>query len=122
MPGADALFSVLGMLIAIGLVLGLAYWFTRHVAGTGGLAGFRAASGGEHLQVLAQTAIGKDERLLVVLAGEHYLLLGVTPAGITKLAELTAGEADVWRRKDMTPPPMPPSFRDALQSCLRKKK
>lgn len=109
------------MLLCVVAVIGLAYWFTRHVAGSGGLSGFLPMAGREHLKVLAQTALGKDQSLLVVAAGERYFLLGATPSQITKLAELTAEEAAVWQAESGERP-VPPSFKDALLSRLGKKK
>lgn len=114
------LFSALGVLLAVLLICGLAYWFTRYVAVSGALGGFRAADGGGRLSVLAQIGVGKDERLMVAAVGERCFLLGVTPAGITKLAELTGEEAAAWLQEQA--PPQRPSFRDALRASMGRKR
>ena len=48
-----------------------------------------------------RAVLGKDQLLLVVQAGERYLLLGSTPAGLTLLAELSREEGENW----LPPPP-----------------
>ena len=111
--------SLLGMIVAIVVVIGLAYWFTRLV-GKGRIPAFGMSRRNEDLSVLAQTPIGKDQRLAVVQAGERYLLLGVTAQNITLLAELTAEEAARWLPE--TPEGAdgrPPTFKQAFMDSLR---
>ena len=57
--------SLLGMIVAIVVVIGLAYWFTRMV-GKGRFHALGIGRRDEKLTVLAQTQIGKDQRLAVV--------------------------------------------------------
>ena len=91
--------SLLGMLIAIVVVIGLAYWFTRYIVGKGRIPALSMMSRrDEKLSVLAQTQIGKDQRLAVVQAGERYLLVGVTAHNISLLSELTAEEEALAKR------------------------
>ena len=117
------IFSVLGLLIIILLVLAGAWIFTRW-AGQNLGGGFPAVSRSGRLRVLDRAGVGRDQSLLVVRAGQRYLLLGSTPAGLTLLAELTAEEGKDWD------PPQPPDgpeqkrpmdFR-ALMRQLRDKK
>ena len=92
----DPILSVIGLLAIILLVLVGAYLFTRWAGKSlnGGLiAGF---GGGRRLEVLDRAGLGKDQSLLVVRAGQRYLLLGSTPAGVTLLAELTQEEGESW--------------------------
>lgn len=112
-----SLLSVLWLLICVVAVSGLAYWFTKFVVGRGLVGGAAAGKGGS-LTVLAQISVGKDQRLLVVRAGERCFLLGATPAAISTLAEFTAEEAEHWK----TPPPGEtlPSFRESLVNVLKK--
>lgn len=117
----NTLFSALGVLLVVLAICALAYWFTRYVAVSGALGGFRTAAGGGRLRVLAQLGIGKEERLLVAAAGERCFLLGVTPAGISLLAELTGEEAAAWSEAETTAP-APPSFRDSLRACITGRK
>lgn len=93
MPGQ--ILSVLGMIFAIAAILGLAYWFTRYVAGRAFAPGAGAAQTSE-FSVLAQLMLGKGQRLLVVRIGERCLLLGVCAESISLLAELTEEEAAAW--------------------------
>ena len=92
----DPILSVIGLLAIILLVLVGAYLFTKWAGKSlnGGLiAGF---GGGRRLEVLDRAGLGKDQSLLVVRAGQRYLLLGSTPAGVTLLAELTQEEGESW--------------------------
>ena len=88
--------SVLSLLAIILLVLAGAWVFTRW-AGQNLGGGFFAAGRGGRLQVLDRAAVGRDQSVLVVKAGQRYLLLGSTPAGLTLLAELTREEGENWK-------------------------
>ena len=113
-----------GMLIIFVLVMIGAYFFTRWAGKSlgGGFAAFRRDGG--QIQVLDRAGLGRDQALLVVRAGERYLLLGSTPAGLTLLAELTKEEGENWN------PPVPPKgpeqakpldFRALMQRLKEKK-
>ena len=116
--------SVLSLLAVILLVLVGAYFFTRWAGQAAGSGLFSARRGGGQLQILDRANLGRDQALLVVKAGQRYLLLGCTPAGLTLLAELTREEGKSW---DPPVPPegpevkRPPDFR-ALMQRLREKK
>ena len=115
--------SALGMLFAVLLVLAGAYAFTRWAGPNLGGSLFAVGKGGR-LQVLDRTAVGRDQALLVVRAGQRYLLLGSTPAGLTLLAELKQEEGELW--DPPTPPEGPEEKRSldfhALMQRLREKK
>ena len=91
----EILLSVLSLLAAVLLVLAGAYVFTRW-AGKNLGGGFFSVRGGSRLQVLDRAVLGRDQAVLVVRAGQRYLLLGSTPAGLTLLAELTEEEGKLW--------------------------
>lgn len=117
------LFSLLGMLLAVAVILLLAHWATKRLAnGMGGAPSFRRDSG---LKILSQLPLGRDQRLVVVQAGERCLLLSATPAGISLLAELSEEERAAWARdtaqQEIT---ARPNFQEALRAVLdsRKKK
>ncbi len=117
-----AVFSLLGILLVLLLVLGGSYLFTRW-AGMG-LAGRFGLPGAGHVRVLERVTLGRDQSLLVVQAAERYFLLGSSPSGFSLLAELTAEEGELWS----APPPSggpasanAPDFR-ALFKRLREKK
>ena len=116
MPWDTTLASLLWLIICVVLIVGLAYWFTRYVAGRGMLGGL---SGGRRLEILDQLSLGRDQRILLARAGERYLLLGATPSGISLLAELTAEEAAAWQK-----PPEEgerPSFPEAFFTIMKQK-
>ena len=112
--------SLLGMLVVIVLVIGLAYWFTRHVVGKGKLPSFGMLRKDGDLSVLTHTQIGKDQRLAVVQAGERYFLLGITAHNISLLSELTAEEAARWKPQVTEGGDgQNPTFKEAFMDSLR---
>ena len=117
--------SVLGLLAVILLVLLGAYLFTRWASqslGTGGL--FAAPKGGSRLRVLDRALIGRDQALLVVKAGQRYLLMGSGPGGLTLLAELSREEGENWEAPVSPEGPelrRPPDFRALIQRLKEKK-
>ena len=118
----EVLLSLLWLVVCCAVVLGLAYWFTKHVVGRGRLGSLGIGGGTENLRVLDQLSLGKDQRLLVVCAGDRFLLLGVTASGISTLAELTPEEAEAWLAREKTQlEQSPPSFTEALQKVLKQK-
>ena len=121
LDGLDSLFSLIWLLICVLVVVVLAYLFTRYVAGRGGgMAGLSGAS--ERFKVLSRLALGREQGVMLVKAGEKFLLLGVTPAGITLLKELTQEEADAICPPPDPDLPPPPSFGEALRTVLKQKK
>ncbi|MCI8423621.1 MAG: flagellar biosynthetic protein FliO [Lawsonibacter sp.] len=120
MTGSDSWLSLLWMLVCVVLIVGLAYWFTRYAAGRGGMGLFSAARGTEQLHVLARLALGREQQLVLVKAGERYFLLGITPSSISALAEFTKEEAESWpgAQGQQTPP----DFGEALRTMLQQKR
>ena len=119
----QSLLSALGMLLAVLLVLAGAYAFTNWAGKN--LGGFGSVLGGSgQIEVLDRAGVGKDQALLVVRAGQRYLLIGSCPAGLTLLAELTREEGECWEAP--TPPDGPEQRRPAdfraLMQRLREKK
>ena len=114
--------AAVGMLLSVLLVLAGAYFFTRW-AGQNLGGGFLTARG-SRLQVIDRASVGRDQAVLVVKAGQRYLLLGSTPAGLTLLAELTPEEGKEW---DPPEPPdgpeqkRPADFRALMQRLKEKK-
>lgn len=111
--------SLLGMLVIVAGVLVMAYFFTRYVAARG-MAGYPAIRG-QKLKVLDQMSLGRDQRLLVIQAGERFFLVGAAATGFTMLAELTGQEAEQWTDKGESGEPLP-SFKEAFLAQLKKKK
>ena len=122
MLAGNPFFSLLWMVVSVIVIIGLAYWFTKYVAGRGGLGVFGPLKAGGGLAILAQLPLGREQKLVVAQAGERYFLLGVTGSDITMLAEFTAEEAALWRRQAETEDQSgTPSFRQVLNTVLRQK-
>lgn len=117
LEGDAALASFLWMLVCVVLIIGLAYWFTKHVAGRGALGAFTA---GRRMEVLDRLPLGRDQSLILARVGERYLLLGTGTAGVSLLAELTGEEAASWRPED-TAEEERPGFKDAFLTALKQK-
>ncbi len=115
------LFSLLGMLAMVVLVLFLAYWATKLI-GQRGMPGWaRGVDGTGKLQLLWQVNLGKNERLVLVRLNNRCLLLGVTGGGISLLKELNEEEAAGWLQKKGEAAQQP-SFVDILRDNLSRKK
>lgn len=112
--------SLLWALLVTGLILALAYWFTRHVVGRMAVGG---PGHGRRLAVLEQITVGKDEKLLVVRMGERVYFLAVTQGGVTTLRELSPEEAAPWL-DDQAGPQLTAgdSFAQALRRVLEQRK
>ena len=78
MKALEAIGQVLWALILTCGVLVLAYWSTRHVVGR--MATKRMVGG--RMEVLDQMSLGRDQRLVLVRAGETVYLLGVSSGSI----------------------------------------
>ncbi|MBD5147369.1 MAG: flagellar biosynthetic protein FliO [Oscillibacter sp.] len=115
----EAVTSLLWLLVSVVLVIGLAYWFTRYVAGRGLLG---PGQKGRGMEILAQLSLGRDQRLALAQVGGRYFLLGITAGQITTLAEFTKEEAALWQERPEVPDGQPPSFREALHTVLQQKR
>jgi flagellar protein FliO/FliZ len=82
--------SLVPMIVALVFVLALvpvAMWLLKRLGAVQ-----PAASAG--LRVVAQLPLGPRERIVVVEAGERWLLLGVTAASINRVGTLPKGDAE----------------------------
>jgi flagellar protein FliO/FliZ len=81
--------SLVPMLLAFALVLALiplAMWLLKRFGAA------HPAAQGAGLKVVAQLALGPRERIVVVEAGERWLMLGVTAAAINRIGTLPKGQ------------------------------
>ena len=109
--------SFLWMLVCVVLIMGLAYWFTKYVAGRGALGAF---SGGRRMEVLDRMPLGRDQSLILARVGERYLLLGAGTAGVTLLAELTEEETAAWKPPE-TAEGEKPGFKEAFLTIMKQR-
>ncbi len=117
----DSILSVIWLLVCVLAVIALAYLFTKYVAGRGG--GFLGAAGGtDQFKALARLSLGREQSLVLVRAGERYLLLGAAPSGVSLVAELTPEEAQALYPSPGPGQPAPPSFGEALRTVLKQRK
>lgn len=82
--------SLAPMLIALVFVLALipvAMWLLKRLGGA-------QPAGNAGLRVVGELALGPRERIVVVEAGERWLLLGVTAASINRVGTLPKGDAN----------------------------
>lgn len=114
--------SLLEMIVAVAVITGFAYWFTRHVIGGNRIKSLGLLQRNEQLQVLAQTQIGKEQRLAVVQAGTRYFVVGITIQNISLLAELTEEEASAWQHNQEDGSAPTPPFHQTLMDTLQKRK
>ena len=123
----QSIWSLLGMLLVVLLILVLAYVVTRWLGSAYGGKGGRVspaklrAGGSGRFRVIGQIGLGRTERLVLACLGDRCYLLGVTEHGFTLLKELEGEEAQEWLREDETSAP-PASFMDVLKDNLRKRK
>ena len=120
----NSVLAVIGLLAIVHLVLVGAWLFTRWTGKYLGGGFMTLRGGGSRIQILDRAVLGRDQALLVVRAGQRYLLLGSTAAGLTLLAELTKEEGEHWNPPAPSEGPeqaKPLDFR-ALMQRLREKK
>ena len=123
MPGD--VWSLLGMLAVVILILAAAYWVTRWIGtyGTRASSGVvRTAGGQENFTVLARLNLGRNEQLLLVRIGELCCLVGVAAGQITLLKELDAEQSREWIAAKAAENTAAPGFMDVLKENLRKRK
>ncbi len=119
MPLHEAFLSLLWVILCVVGILLLSYLFTRYVAGrSAGLTGRGCGNG--PFRVLARLSLGREQSAVLIQAGERYLLLGVTQAEITTLAELSQTEAQILCPP--SDPEQPADFMQTLRSVFQQKK
>ena len=114
--------SLLGVFAAAVLILYLAYLATKWIgtrSAPGSAAPFSFGGGMGTFRILAQIAVGRNERLVLIRMGEECCLFGVTEREITLLRTYKSEEAESWLTADEGI--QPNTFLDALKASLRKK-
>ena len=114
--------TLLGMLLAVALVLALAYGCTRLLARRGTLLPGAGGRSGR-LRVLDRLPLGREQSVVVAQIGARRVLLGVTPSQITLLWELNEEEAALWDGpQGGGAPDGAARFQDTLRAALGRKK
>lgn len=121
----EDIFTLLGMLLTVAAILALAYFSTKYISRMklGSLGNLSKSS---HMHTLDQLTVGADLRLILVQVGTRYLLLGLSPGGISSLAELTPEEASLWELNNSSviggANTENPSFRESFLDALKQKR
>lgn len=79
----DGIISSVGTLLAVILILYLAFVCTKYIGKTGKIKG-----SSRYIRLIDQIVVGQDRTIAVIRAGSSYLLLGITSSGINVLKEL----------------------------------
>lgn len=118
----EDLFTILGMLLAVIVILVLAYYCTRFISSKSVIGQRRRGSVG-HMKIVDQLTIGKEQQMLLTCVGERYFLLGVSASEISLLAEITQDEAELWEKdSDGEPDKKLPTFKEAFLENLNRKR
>lgn len=84
-PDGPSLLPVLAALVVVLALIPLAVWLLKRLGGG-------APAPGTGLRVVTQLQLGMRERIVVVEAGDRWLLLGVTAGSITRIGTMPKGE------------------------------
>ena len=104
-PGVGG--ALVGLILVLGLIMGLA-WLLKRMPG--GAIGRRAS---DQLRVVSVLAVGGKERVAVIEVGGEQLLVGVSAGGVNLLHRLPEPLPSV-------PAPQLPNFAELLAKRLRK--
>lgn len=99
--------ALVGLLLVLGLIFGLA-WLLKRMPGMN--MGVRPS---DQLRIVSMLSVGTKERVMVIEVGKEQLLIGVTAGGISALHTLP---------EPLPPAPVPamPNFAELLAKRLRK--
>ena len=75
------------------------------------------------MKLLAQLPVGREQKVLLIQAGEQYYLLGAAQGGVTLLDKLSAEEMEKLRKSDEsdTGPGEKMGFQEALKKVLEQR-
>lgn len=95
-----------GLVLVLALIMGVA-WLVRRYGH------FNAAHAGQ-LKVLGGVSVGTREKVVLLKAGQHHLLLGVAPNQVSTLHVFERGEIDEIQTETRT------DFSDSLRQALNR--
>ncbi len=114
---AKGIFTAIGTLIVVVLILYLAYVVTKYI-GRGAGIGTRSGC----MRVRDQIPLGRDRSAAIVQIGARFFLVGITGSQVCLLAELEEEELIPFQdTKDMQGKPYP-DFRELMDKLGRGKK
>ena len=118
----QGVWSLLGMLAVVILILVLAYFVTRWLGNlqNRGFHGQIQSGDKSKFCVIGQISVGRNERLVLVRLQEHCCLVGVTAGSITLIKELDAEESGLLLSEGEEIKPN--RFAELLKENLRKRK
>lgn len=109
-PAAPALMPIVMALAAVLALIPIAVWLLKRLG-----AGTTVQASG--LQVVSQLPLGTGQRVVVLQAGDRWLLLGVTGGSITRLGSLPRPPVEATAAN--AAPISPPSFAALLAGIGR---
>jgi flagellar protein FliO/FliZ len=119
MPAAPApspgslLQTILALILVLGLLLGLAWFFKRY--------GPRGLVGSANVKLVGALNIGGRERIIVVEVGDQWIVVGASPGRVNALATMPRREgADPQAALSAHAPPAT-SFGDWLKNTIDKR-
>ena len=89
--------GIVGVLLALGSILFLAYVTTRYIGGKS-----KKASKGNYIQVIETISLGMDKQLLLVKVGEQFVLLSSSGKSIQYMTNITMSEYQSTENFDST--------------------
>lgn len=113
--------DMLWMLVAVIVILYLSYRCSRYIASRGGCLPMTAKAGGG-MELLSRLPLAQDKQLVLVKAGTRFFLLGVSPAGVQLVAELTEEQIVATGSDGSSNEGKIPSFADILRDGLMNRK
>lgn len=112
----NGILSAVGTLLAVILILYLAFVCTRYIGKTSKIKG-----SSRYIRLVDQIAVGQDRTIAVIKTGDSYLLLGITPSGITVLKEL--GEEELQELDDGPMQELQfPDFKSVMEKIGKRKR
>ncbi len=83
-PAAMEGLSLFRAVLTVGAVLVLAWWCSRLL----GKQWVKSSGFGGNICLIEQIQVGQNQKILLLKAGEEYILVGVSPAGIQFLSKV----------------------------------
>jgi flagellar protein FliO/FliZ len=109
-PAAPSLMPIVLALAAVLALIPVALWLLKRFGAVG-------APQVEGLQVVSQLPLGTGQKIVVLQAGNRWLLLGVTGSSITRVGSLSKPPVDAGLAS--AGPIAPPSFSALLARAVR---